>query len=828
MFQYSKKKGVKKNMKVFSLSGVSSSSLSPSPFPLRCLRHACFSFLSSSSSCYDRNYFSSSSSSACTTYTPQVRKVNDSSLRTTSNNSRRDATAAAFRKCESTSYTLPRRLHAPGPQRKRLTIPPSTMSRTTVMEEKEEKPSTFDTRQFYPSAFSPSSSSFQKDGERKQSSWKEEPNLQRSSHGNQRGETKRRRKYFPPTTTITPSPSSSFTRRHSMMQEQGEKNVKPMDNGEEERTPPPRDGTLHARPSRSKRTPASSPHQKFRTSPYAPFAPYQETLSRPLHLRHSGKEENLAPNTTSTSTTASFDPALVVHVDSRTKQIFLHPIQKSLIWEARRKQYQACLEQLVRTLQSHLLPIEKCLLLMQLHETSVIPSRLRLRADTYDDLFHCFYATATLVRASASRARGSSNTTSTSVMRDRGGHRSYAVHQGATSIEEAEEWENVCHGEGGDHSGKSGGGGSSPSSTAFALGVPVELSTRSAAVLTMTSEETMQEWWKMYRYMVDSGTNPTPRILQHVMGLLEQRARWRLAHGKVRERTLQYASSSSSPAPGMAILEAKAHSLMMDADRFHFCPTTFTVNSYIYLCQVCGCMHLALGRVTDVWKRWQQQPTGATYALLLHGFLHQPTRRMASDTSTPNKTFPAAATALSVLTTMQSTPISLPLLHEILQVMRYSQDPLSAFTVYKSVMSRRTREGRERPSPVAGLIVPTLHTFSILVEALLRTSETKLLPVGKEREEEAREKEKEEKNSSSRSTELVCSSNSSSSSSSFPTHLLKFLLHEMKRYGVRGNQLVLNKILECFRRSGQRKQFCSLRQTMRKRGILVFDEYRKL
>lgn len=563
-----------------------------------------------------------------------------------------------------------------------------------------------------------------------------------------------------------------------------------------------------------------------------------------MDLREAGKKKkDLLPTDVRSSssppasfTKKTFDPALVVQVDSRKKKIFLNPIQKSLIWEARRKQYQQCLETIVRTLQSHLTPVEKCLHLMHLHETQVIPQRLRLRDDTYEDIFHTFYATATLVRSHPrSSSTGGGGGSAPFSANPSSAYRYGAQQHAATTVEEAEEAEAVAYGEGGEYSGK-GGAVSGPS---FIFGVPMELATRSAAALTLTSEETMQEWWKMYRYMVDSGTNPTPRILQHVMGLLEQRARWRLGTGKGKRKVPSPTGATTSaamaplppPVPGLAILEAKAHSLMLDADRFHFSPTTYTVNSYIFLCQVCGVMHLALARVCDLWKRWQTQPTSATYAMLLHGFLHQ---RLPSTGSPPSPTMKEDTTtsaALSVLTSMQSTPITIGLLQEILQVLRYSPDPLSAFTVYKSVMSRRTREGLERPSAAAaaGLIAPTLHTFSILVEVLLRVSEP--LSMGKHVKEENRERKQsnEEKNHASAAAETLASSPSSSTAAaSFPKHLLTFLLQEMKRYGIRGNALVLNKILECFCRSGQWNEFRALRQTMKKRGILVFDEYREL
>eukprot|EP00796_Vickermania_ingenoplastis_P009670 gene9670-6767_t len=471
---------------------------------------------------------------------------------------------------------------------------------------------------------------------------------------------------------------------------------------------------------------------------------FTRTLHRPLvrrHTRSPRSEGHQRVDGSISSRKPQYDPALVLHVDSSTKEVHLNPVQKALVWRARRRVYQTCLMSVVHCLQSHLSPLEKCLLLLQLHQRQVIPQRLRLRPDTYEDIFHLCYATATL--------------------------------SAAPTVEEEEALN--AQGEQSAH---------------LVRTLPPELASRSAAVLTLTSPETVHKVWEMYRYMVDSGTNPTSRIVQHMMGLLERRARV-LGLGEVQKSFEDpHSPPHTTNGTGLAQLEAMAHSLMLDVDRFHLIPSMYTVHSYIFLCQVCGVMHLAMARVTDYFTRFEQQPSGDTYAMLLHGFLHQP----KPPAGVPDN---RVADALAVLTTLQSTPITQPLLHEMLQVGRYSPDPLSAFTMYQGVMCRVTRDGELRPSAAvgAGRIAPTLATFSILVEALLRAHHLAL-----ERHPEA----------------------------PFPEAQLDFVLLEMRRHRIRGNKAVLNKVLECFRQCGRHRDLVSLRESMLARGISVFDEYRRL
>lgn len=551
---------------------------------------------------------------------------------------------------------------------------------------------------------------------------------------------------------------------------------------------------------------------------------YKETLQKPLVPRFGRRTDPPRPTTSTASAVSSpadtpppaaSDPALMLTLNSRTRQLHLNKVQKSMIWQARRAQYQRTLEKIVRCLQSHLLPLEKCLLLLVIHEKEVIPKRLRLRDDTYDDIFHLFYATAHL---SSTPISGASTQQRYQTM--------HALVEGSTAMgtpQQAaveEEAEMVRAGEEAAHHVSS---------------VPVELASRAAATMTLTSEETIQQMWVMYRYMVDSGTDPTPRIVQHLMGLLERRAR-RVGLGQTHP-------DAAPPQPGLAVLEAKAHSLMMDLDRFHHCPTSYTLNSYIYLCQVCGVMHLALARVTDYLSRHERQPTASLYTRLLHGFLHQPLKPKASKSSTEEddeeveeEEDTRAADALAVMTTMQSTPISQALLHEMMQVGRFSRDPLSALTIYRAVVCRRgRRDGMYHPSAAvsAGLIRPTLHTFSILIEAILRSFDIAAV------EDHAEEVE----GGGGRGNNSSTAAMGPPTTTALPpppsqqqqkkrrrkqAEYLRFVLEEMRRHRIKGNKAVLNKVLECLRRSGEVKALQRLRDAMLASGVFVFDEYRKI
>ncbi|CCD15698.1 unnamed protein product [Trypanosoma congolense IL3000] len=376
------------------------------------------------------------------------------------------------------------------------------------------------------------------------------------------------------------------------------------------------------------------------------------------------------------------DPATVVVIDPRRKVLHLSPSQRELVWSARRRQYQDLLMRIVTCLESHLSPIEKCHVLIALHE-EVIDNRIRLRADTYEDIFHVFYAVGTIGNTSPSL--------DAEELVDRSQH--------------------------------------VPASL-----LPAEFASPNVAAASIVSGPVLQSLWGMYRYMVDSGTNPTPRVVQYVMGLLE----------RYRRRD--------------AIVEARAHSLMMDLDRFHLAPTEYTVASYIGVCDVNSVMHLAVARVTDYRTRHERQVSPGVYTRLLFGLAH-------------NQQY---SEGLACLAAIDSTAITPQLLNAALHVTRHSRDPLSAFSLYKSVMGQRRRGACD--------MAPSEHTFTILLEAM----------------EKAQSYDE-----------------------------LDYFLSEMRKYRVKGNSVTLNKLLRVLLKLGRCEEAEALMGTMDKKGVTVFDEVRR-
>ncbi|KAH9600905.1 hypothetical protein LSM04_002436 [Trypanosoma melophagium] len=376
---------------------------------------------------------------------------------------------------------------------------------------------------------------------------------------------------------------------------------------------------------------------------------------------------------------AVHDPATVVILDSRRRKLHLSPVQRELIWNARRREYQQLLVRIVTCLESHLAPIEKCYALLVLHE-EVILKRIRLRVDTYEDIFHVFYAVATL---------GTS----------------------APALAEEEVVDRHL--------------------TSSASLLPAEFSNSTVAASSLLAGPLLQSLWSMYRYMIDSGTNPTPRVVQYVMGILER-----------------YTKKD-------AIVEARAHSLMMDLDRFHLTPTEYTIAAYIGVCDWNGVMHLAVSRVTDYRTRHERQASAGIYARLLFGLIH-------------NHQYDEA---LSCMTTVDSVAITPHLLNAFLNTARHSRDPLSAFTLYKSVMGRQ-----------GSGIAPNSHTISILLESMRSTG---------------------------------CYDE------------IDFLLREMRRFRAKGNSRTLNKLLEILLKLGRNKEAIALFKTMENKGVVVFDEFRR-
>lgn len=446
-----------------------------------------------------------------------------------------------------------------------------------------------------------------------------------------------------------------------------------------------------------------------------------------------------------------YDPALVVRTDSRRRQVRLNHVQRELIWTARQQQYQDVLQRIVACLQSHRSPVEKCQTLFALHD-EVVHHRLRLRADTYEDIFHTLYSVGVRHGGGAGQPGRASLSTN------------------ARRITGDAPWErDVC---GGEAAGASGGS------------LPAELTSSAAASSTVLSSHGMAHVWEMYRYAVDSGTNPTARILQYVMGLLEHAS---VALAVSRPLPLPAdatAKAVGSPrrrarSSGLLLVEAKAHSLMMDADRFHLTPSEYTINSYVGVCEACDVMHLAVARVTDYQTRHERQASAGMYARVLTGLVR----------------CGHYEDAVAMVTTMQNVPMTTYLLNAVLQAARHSRDPASAFTFYKAIFfapanplrvdgASRSPQRRSEPSARSRtLLVPSLATFSTLVEVMLQTS---------------------------RCAEL------------------DFVLAEMQHFRVKGNGLLLNKLLRLMQDSGKSpKEREALRRAMDSKGIRVFDESRE-
>ncbi|EPY29058.1 hypothetical protein STCU_04746 [Strigomonas culicis] len=251
----------------------------------------------------------------------------------------------------------------------------------------------------------------------------------------------------------------------------------------------------------------------------------------------------------------------------------------------------------------------------------------------------------------------------------------------------------------------------------------------------------------MYRYMVDSGTDPTARVVQYVMGLLERSA---AVHG-------------GDPAHRLRT-EAKAHSLMLDVDRHHLTPSEFTVNSYIGVCDASGgsgSMHLAAARVADYLSRHERQGSPGLYTRLLGGLLRHGHH----------------AEALATVTTLQHTPLTNHLLNAVLQTARHSRDPSAAFAMYRAVLPASDRRAlSDRP------LRPSLHTMSILLEVMRETNDFAELD---------------------------------------------FVLREMKRYRLKGNGVLLNKILSALLVCERRREAQLLRTQMEAKHVVVFDELKR-
>jgi hypothetical protein len=402
--------------------------------------------------------------------------------------------------------------------------------------------------------------------------------------------------------------------------------------------------------------------------------PSAQKQTHPLLFKHHGRTSDakpLPPRRRDDHLTT--DPMVHVTYDSKAQRLFLTSHQQDLLWSDRCATYRSTLRRIVVTLQSHLTPLEKCHRLLLLHEQAVMPQRLRLRSDTYEEMFHVFYAVATSGVSESSRQ----------TMKSSGGTSSVGIEDGSSS-----------------------------------------------SVYYSAFSPFLHPLWTMYRYMVDSGTDPTAQLLQHLMGVLE-----RVTHKDID-------------------VEARAHSLMMDMDRMGFPPSEYTLSSYVNICRYNGVMHLALARVTDVRTRFEKAPTEGVCTNLIQGLTENGNHNEAT----------------AFISTMGSVPLTQHLLNAVLNAARCSRDPASAFTYYKAVQRSGLR--------------PTVHTISILLETL-REHPTLFAA---------------------------------------QPQLLHFLVSEMVRLRIRGNEVMMNKVLEGFLFVKDRRSFDRLVQVMGRRKMRIFAE----
>lgn len=474
------------------------------------------------------------------------------------------------------------------------------------------------------------------------------------------------------------------------------------------------DGTIAASHDVAEWTPLGGHGSSSPSLSAAAVRAQQSTRRQPL-VSHRGQQHRYArtEGDTNLAGAAAYDPATVVRIDSQNKQLHLNAVQKDLVWRARQAQYQRMLERIVACLQSHLTPLERCHTLLALHD-EVISKRLRLRVDTYNDLFHAFYAVG--VRPNRSRQVRVMRPAAMPVVGDR-------------DIEETI----LC--------------------TSVSGSLPEEFGTPDAAASYTLGAPTMERLWAMYRYMLDSGTNPSAGCHQNLMGLLEH-----AAIGNADRK----------------IIEARAHSLLLDSDRFKLTPTEYTINAYVGVCSRCGVMHLAVARVADYQTRHERQASAGMYAKLITGLVRQGSHKEA----------------LRAVTTMQSVPMSAHLMNAVLQAVRSSPEPTATFTVYHALTMRRHGGTRHAVSAA-----PTLVTFSELLEAL-RIDLDRTHTAGASRP---------------------------APSAAHQAHL-DTILDGMRRYRVKGNAQVLNRLLRIMLVCGREKDAASLARTMRQRGLQVFDE----
>ena len=183
--------------------------------------------------------------------------------------------------------------------------------------------------------------------------------------------------------------------------------------------------------------------------------------------------------------------------------------------------------------------------------------------------------------------------------------------------------------------------------TAFtALAGPDHYASNNRKKITM-----LDELWVMYTYALDSGVDPTSKMIRNVMRIL------------------------SLSATTDADVEAKAHKLMLDSDKFKLIPSPTTLSAYYTVCGTNNAMHIAVARLADAKARLEVFPNTDAVRAIINGF-----RRNGQ----PDK-------GLSFLSTVSNVPVTMPLWAEVVHTAKESSNPLSALTFYRALQQTELR-----------------------------------------------------------------------------------------------------------------------------------------
>ena len=165
----------------------------------------------------------------------------------------------------------------------------------------------------------------------------------------------------------------------------------------------------------------------------------------------------------------------------------------------------------------------------------------------------------------------------------------------------------------------------------------------------------LTEAWTMYRYALDSGTNPTPGMLDKAMSFL------------------------NSTRVASADIESKAHQIMLDVDKYRLRPTRNFLAQYYHICTRNGATHIAVMKLVEAKKKHEIAPSDYDITLILNGFRAE---GRADD-------------GLRFLSTISTVTVSSGLLEAIIHCARDSKRPMSAFSFYKSMAPAGFRPGHQ-------------------------------------------------------------------------------------------------------------------------------------